>query len=65
SPPKNARIFTNPDHYLSLLLLHNILRLIVFILLPIWEIIIRLPCIATHKLGKRTSKLVCSLTEIT
>ncbi|VFM97503.1 MAG: hypothetical protein BECKG1743E_GA0114224_101356, partial [Candidatus Kentron sp. G] len=26
------------------LLLHNILRLIVFILLPIWEIIIRLPC---------------------
>ncbi|VFN06024.1 MAG: hypothetical protein BECKG1743F_GA0114225_111651, partial [Candidatus Kentron sp. G] len=25
-PPKNARIFTNPDHYLSLLLLHNILR---------------------------------------
>ncbi|VFM98600.1 MAG: hypothetical protein BECKG1743F_GA0114225_103291, partial [Candidatus Kentron sp. G] len=24
-------------------LLHNILRLIVFILLPIWEIIIRLP----------------------
>ncbi|VFN01709.1 MAG: hypothetical protein BECKG1743E_GA0114224_104371, partial [Candidatus Kentron sp. G] len=28
---------------LSLLLLHNILRLIIFILLPIWEIIIRLP----------------------
>ncbi|VFM95900.1 MAG: hypothetical protein BECKG1743F_GA0114225_101083 [Candidatus Kentron sp. G] len=43
SPPKNARIFTNPDHYLSLLLLNNILILIVFILLPIWEIIIRLP----------------------
>ncbi|VFN04860.1 MAG: hypothetical protein BECKG1743D_GA0114223_106403, partial [Candidatus Kentron sp. G] len=23
--PKNARIFTNPDHYLSLLLLNNVL----------------------------------------
>ncbi|VFM97124.1 MAG: hypothetical protein BECKG1743D_GA0114223_105493 [Candidatus Kentron sp. G] len=29
--------------HLSLLLLNNILKLIVFILLPIWEIIIRLP----------------------